>query len=103
MSKQRVVVVGLGRWGKNLVRNFSELGVLYGVADRSPQQKDQFASLYSVPALTVEEALADKVVTAIAIATPVAQIRNILKTISPSLSPKTIVIDVFKIATPTVE
>ena len=73
MSKQHVVVVGLGRWGKNLVRNFSELGVLYGVSDCSPQLKDQFASLYSVPALTVEEALADPMVTAIAIATPVAQ------------------------------
>ena len=29
----KVGVIGAGHWGKNLVRNFAELGVLAGVAD----------------------------------------------------------------------
>ena len=28
MQKLKVAVVGCGHWGKNLIRNFAELGVL---------------------------------------------------------------------------
>jgi UDP-2-acetamido-3-amino-2,3-dideoxy-glucuronate N-acetyltransferase len=31
-----VALVGFGRWGKNLARNFHELGVLYGIYDEIP-------------------------------------------------------------------
>ena len=33
----KIGVIGAGNWGKNLVRNFSEMGVLAGVADAVPQ------------------------------------------------------------------
>jgi UDP-2-acetamido-3-amino-2,3-dideoxy-glucuronate N-acetyltransferase len=36
MKASRVVVAGMGYWGKNLVRNFHELGVLHGVCDSAP-------------------------------------------------------------------
>ena len=33
MQKLKVAVIGCGYWGKNLVRNFSEIGVLKYVCD----------------------------------------------------------------------
>lgn len=35
----KVGVIGAGNWGKNLVRNFSEMEVLAGVADAVPQNR----------------------------------------------------------------
>ena len=32
----QVIVVGAGHWGRNLVRNFSELGALSGVVEVDP-------------------------------------------------------------------
>ena len=32
-SKPHLAVVGMGYWGKNLVRNFAELGALLAVCD----------------------------------------------------------------------
>lgn len=46
-TKEKVIVVGAGNWGKNLVRNFSELGALFGVAEASPQLRSQVSSTYS--------------------------------------------------------
>jgi len=36
MDSLRVAVVGCGYWGKNLVRNFDQLGVLHTVCDATP-------------------------------------------------------------------
>ena len=33
MSKQRIAVIGCGVWGRNIVRNFYNLGVLDTVCD----------------------------------------------------------------------
>ena len=33
--KKNIAVVGCGHWGKNLVRNFYELGVLASICDQS--------------------------------------------------------------------
>lgn len=35
MTKQEIAVIGAGYWGKNLVRNFQQLGVLHTVCDAS--------------------------------------------------------------------
>lgn len=44
-----VAVIGSGYWGRNLVRNFYELGVLACVCDRSPESlkniKNQFSEV----------------------------------------------------------
>ncbi len=53
-----VAVVGCGHWGKNLIRNFSELGVLCSVSDLNTTLATKFSNQYDVPALTFEAALA---------------------------------------------
>lgn len=45
MSK-RIAVIGAGQWGKNLVRNFHELGVLAAVAESHPGLREHLAADY---------------------------------------------------------
>ncbi len=45
-NKQTVAVVGAGNWGKNLVRNFHELGVLKAVSDKNSDSLKQMRELY---------------------------------------------------------
>ncbi len=51
----RIGVIGCGAWGKNLVRNFSELGTLTAVCDRDPLKAQSLASQYEVSVLSEEE------------------------------------------------
>ena len=44
--ERNIAVIGCGYWGKNLVRNFAELGVLHTICDASPSILEQFASRY---------------------------------------------------------
>ena len=41
-----IAVIGSGYWGKNLVRNYAELGALYGVCDSSDSALDSFRQKY---------------------------------------------------------
>ncbi|MBG53930.1 MAG: Gfo/Idh/MocA family oxidoreductase [Parvibaculaceae bacterium] len=68
-SKTGVVVCGCGHWGKNLVRNFAELGALAGVSDPNSELAEKFAKEFSVPALTWDEVLSSSA-DAVAIAAP---------------------------------
>jgi len=43
---KNVAVVGGGYWGKNLVRNFAELGVLHTICDSNEQTLFEFTKLY---------------------------------------------------------
>ncbi|MDT8273766.1 MAG: Gfo/Idh/MocA family oxidoreductase, partial [Desulfomonilia bacterium] len=45
-SKIKVAVVGAGYWGKNLVRNYAELGALSAVCDSSEEALDLFRERY---------------------------------------------------------
>jgi predicted dehydrogenase/acetyltransferase-like isoleucine patch superfamily enzyme len=72
-SPPRVAVIGCGYWGKNLVRNFAELGALAAVADREPGTATAAAQQYGVPALDVDDALAAPDVSAVVIAAPAAR------------------------------
>ncbi len=65
-----VVVCGCGHWGKNLVRNFAELGALVGVSDPNAELAETFAKEFSVEALTWDETLNSDRVSAVAIAAP---------------------------------
>jgi predicted dehydrogenase len=44
--KKNIAVIGCGHWGKNLVRNFSELGALCSISDPNNEIADQYASKY---------------------------------------------------------
>ena len=52
-----VAVIGCGHWGKNLVRNFAELGALASVSDPNRKLAIQFGAQYDVPVLSFEDTL----------------------------------------------
>ena len=68
----RVAVVGMGYWGKNLVRNFHQLGALAAVCDSDPAVKAvcerDYGNVRFIPDFNV--ALLDHDIDAIALATP---------------------------------
>jgi UDP-2-acetamido-3-amino-2,3-dideoxy-glucuronate N-acetyltransferase len=71
-SKIRVAVVGVGYWGKNLVRNFHELGALEALCDpeRSVEIacKRDYEDVRFCPEFT--DVLSDPTIDAVALATP---------------------------------
>lgn len=68
----KLAVIGCGYWGKNLVRNFAELGVLAAVCDANTILASAAAKQYNVPALTLEQVL-NSDLEAVVIAAPAAQ------------------------------
>lgn len=68
-SYPRVAVVGCGAWGKNLVRNFAELGVLAAVCDEDHEKAQALASQYNVASLSEQEILSHPALDAIILAT----------------------------------
>ncbi len=57
MSNIKISVIGCGYWGKNLVRNFMELGALHSVCDTNQQLVEKASQTYGVPAETFEQVL----------------------------------------------
>lgn len=67
----QVIVVGAGNWGKNLVRNFAELGALAGIAETREEMRAAIAPQYSnVSMLSDFEAVLESDVPAVVLATP---------------------------------
>lgn len=68
----QIIVIGSGHWGKNLVRNFYELGSLAGVVEVSPSLQQRLTENYpDIQLFTdVETALATDI-SAVVLATPV--------------------------------
>jgi predicted dehydrogenase len=62
--------VGHGYWGKNIARNFAELGTLGAIVDPHAPAAEQAARTYGVRALTFEEAIADPSISGVSLATP---------------------------------
>src|SRR3972149_10970055 len=66
----KIAVVGAGYWGKNLIRNFKQLGMLHAICENDPDNPN-LAPYNEVKLYTsFHELLKDKEVEAIAIATP---------------------------------
>src|SRR5262245_34662601 len=67
-----VAVLGCGYWGRNLVRNFQEMGALAAVCDLSPASREQAARLApSVPVSDDPEAIwSDGSISGVVVATP---------------------------------
>lgn len=70
MTQIKVAQVGVGYWGKNVARNFAELGVLSAVVDGHPETAARIANNHGVPVRTLDEVLADPLIDAVAFATP---------------------------------
>lgn len=70
--KNNIAVIGCGYWGKNLVRNFYELGALHTVCDESSQVLENMTKQYKgiKSAKDFETILGDESVQAVAISTP---------------------------------
>ena len=51
----KIAVIGCGYWGKNLIRNFSELGALSYVHDKNEKLSKSIAKKYSVPQLSFQD------------------------------------------------
>lgn len=71
-GRPSVAVIGSGYWGKNLVRNFHELGALAAICDSDAATWRSFQATY--PACRTfgryDETLTDETIQAVAIATP---------------------------------
>jgi len=70
-----VCVAGCGYWGKNLIRNFAALGRLHAICDSNTAALSNFTKEYpGVKAhTTLDQALADPEIDAVALATPAEQ------------------------------
>lgn len=71
----RICVIGCGHWGKNLVRNFHQIGCLHGFFDAVSTRVEAFATQYPQARVyrSYEEVLQDPAVEAVALATPADQ------------------------------
>lgn len=66
----QIAQVGCGYWGKNLLRNFAEIGALAAVVDHDATLTTKAADDFGVSVMTFEDALADPMIHGVAIATP---------------------------------
>ena len=46
MTEKYIAVIGAGYWGKNLVRNFYQLGVLKTICDGAQSIREEMAKTY---------------------------------------------------------
>lgn len=73
-TKPSLALVGAGRWGKNLARNFFDIGALHTICDASEALLDKYEGLYAGVTLTsnFSAVLENPAITRIAIAAPAA-------------------------------
>jgi predicted dehydrogenase len=68
--KKNIAVVGCGYWGKNLVRNFSELGALTAVCDPNAELAKYYADQYDVNNFSFAEIIKDAGIEGVVLAVP---------------------------------
>ncbi|MCP4457919.1 MAG: Gfo/Idh/MocA family oxidoreductase, partial [Cytophagales bacterium] len=70
--KKKIAVVGAGYWGKNLVRNFYELGALHTICDADKDLVNKYGPQFSGVKFTdsFDNLLSDQSIEALVIATP---------------------------------
>ena len=68
--KKNVAVVGCGHWGKNLVRNFSELGALAAVCDPNDDLAKSYAEKYNVGNFCFSKIINDPSIEGVVLAVP---------------------------------
>ena len=72
MELPKVAVIGCGNWGKNLVRNFAQLGALAAICDSDTRRLESFAREYRDVYVTddYQKMLDDPNIKAVVVATP---------------------------------
>lgn len=70
MSEIKVAQVGCGHWGKNLARNFAQLGALGAIVDGNPETAANMTAKYGSPTRTLDEVLGDPMIHSVSFATP---------------------------------
>jgi predicted dehydrogenase len=70
VAERNIAVVGCGYWGKNLVRNFAQLGALGAVVDGRPDVASAMAKEHGAEPMSFEAAIARPSIEGVAIATP---------------------------------
>jgi len=68
--KKNIAVVGCGHWGKNLVRNFAELGALAVVCDPNGQLAQSYAEQYNINNLSFAAILDNSAIEGVVLAVP---------------------------------
>jgi len=68
--KKNIAVVGCGHWGKNLVRNFFDIGCLAAVCDPNVEVAEKYANQYLVNNCSFSEILHDVNIEGVALAVP---------------------------------
>ena len=68
--KENIAVVGCGHWGKNLVRNFAELGFLAAVCDPDEELATLYAHQYHVANLSFAAVLDSATIDGVVLAVP---------------------------------
>jgi len=78
---KEIAVVGAGYWGKNLIRNFFELGALKAVCDTQQNLVKSYQSKYPTVSFTnlFSKLLSDSSIKGIVIATPAETHFNLVK------------------------
>lgn len=76
----RIAQVGCGYWGKNLARNFAEIGALGAVVDANAETASAMSARHGVPARTLDAVLADPAIQGVAFATPVTTHAELART-----------------------
>ena len=71
--KKNIAVIGCGHWGKNLIRNFSELGALAAVCDLNEELAKFNAKEYSVDNLSYIDIINDNSIEGVVLAVPAPQ------------------------------
>jgi UDP-2-acetamido-3-amino-2,3-dideoxy-glucuronate N-acetyltransferase len=75
----KVGVIGCGYWGKNLVRNFHQLGALAAIHDTNPQTAAAMSTQYGTPALDLDTILTCSDIPAVVIAVPAEQHSSLVR------------------------
>src|SRR5579883_1738169 len=71
-TEKSIACIGAGYWGKNLVRNFADLGVLSSICELDSRRLGQLAHEYPAVSVTddLDRILGDSTIAGVAIATP---------------------------------
>lgn len=72
MSNIKISLIGCGYWGKNLARNFAELGALFSICDKNQELAKCASEQYGLPFLSLDQVLKSDV-DGVVIAAPAAQ------------------------------